>query len=179
MVAVTNGGRKLGGSFPVRRRRDSRRACFRRPQGYLAKGRRWQHPRITPGPSSDRRASGCLAASRADVLTGPVAELPKTPQFEDARHQNEGLKGRLLPIELAMKEGRLVDRATQDRRDFVLLRTMRDAIRSIPRRVAAEAHAVGRRAGGAADPGPRARRRLARAVRPLGRAGGRPCSVTD
>lgn len=71
-----------------------------------------------------------------------IEKLPETETLEDARHQNEGLRGRLLQIELALKEGRLVDRAEEDKRTFVLMRTTRDAIRAIPRRIAAEVHAA-------------------------------------
>ncbi len=81
-------------------------------------------------------------AAAAEVLAGPVAGLPKTGTLGDAKHQNEVLRGRLLQIELAIKGGQLVDRAAQEKKDFELWRTARDAIRQIPRRVAAEVHAA-------------------------------------
>lgn len=74
--------------------------------------------------------------------TTPAVDLPPTETLAEAKRQNEGLRGKLLAIELAVREGRLVDRAEQDRRDFALMRTVRDAIRAIPRRVAAEVHAA-------------------------------------
>jgi hypothetical protein len=85
---------------------------------------------------------GIPKSKGSGVLGKPAPALPKTNTITAAKHQNEELKGRLLAIDVAVKEGRLVDRMVQDRRDFVLLRTVRDAIRSIPRRIAAEVHAA-------------------------------------
>lgn len=85
---------------------------------------------------------GVSKSKPAEPMAGPVEELPAPATLSDAKHQNEVLRGRLLQIDLALKEGRLVDRTTEDKRTFVLLRTIRDAIRAIPRRVAAEVHAA-------------------------------------
>lgn len=99
-----------------------------------------KNPSRSPRLGSPR--VGVKRAEASGTAAKPATKLPKTRTLADAKHESEKLKGRLLEIDVAIKEGKLVDREEQDRRDFVMLRAIRDAIRSIPRRIAAEVHAA-------------------------------------
>lgn len=55
----------------------------------------------------------------------------------EARTQTERLRGRLLAIELAIREGALIPRAEADRERFAAARTLRNRVLGIAPRVAA------------------------------------------
>ena len=91
--------------------------------------------------SKRRRLAGEVqAAARQLEKLGeaPDAELAGVPPLSVSRRQLEALKVRLATLELGQREGTLIERELADRQSFKLARTTRDALLSIPDRIAPE-----------------------------------------